>query len=77
MNNLATKIVDATGLFCPGPVQVLKGVIMRVESGDIIELLADDSDTPSQVQEYCDEEGHSLESVEEKDDVFHIRVVKK
>ena len=74
---MTTKTVDTTGLFCPGPVQVLKGVIKRVESGDTIELLADDSDTPSQVQEYCDEEGHSLEHVEEKDGVFHIKVVKK
>ena len=29
------------------------------------------------VQEYCDEEGHTLVSVEEKDGVLHIKVIKK
>jgi TusA-related sulfurtransferase len=73
---LVTKTVDATGLFCPGPIQILKGIIKRVDKGDIVELLADDSDTPAQAQEYCIEEGHTLNSVEEKDGVFHIKVIK-
>ena len=70
------KTIDATGLFCPGPVQILRGIIKRVEKGDIVELLADDSDTPSEVKEYCLEEGHTLVSVEEKDGVLRIRVMK-
>jgi len=74
---MTTKTVDATGLFCPGPVQVLKGVIKRVGSGDSVELLADDSDSKIDVQEFCDEEGHSLESVTENDGVITFKVVKK
>lgn len=73
---MTTKTVDATGLFCPGPVQILRGIIKRVEKGDVVELLADDSDTPDQVREYCQEEEHTLISVEENDGVFHIRVMK-
>lgn len=73
---MTMKTIDATGLFCPGPVQILRGIIKRVEKGDIVELLADDSDTPDQVKEYCIEDEHSLISVEEKDGVFHIRVMK-
>jgi len=73
---MAMKTVDATGLFCPGPVQILRGIIKRIEKGDMVELLADDSDTPAEVQEYCDEEGHTLVSVEEKDGVLYIKVIK-
>lgn len=74
---MVTKTVDATGLFCPGPTQVLKGIIMRVEPGDTVELLSDDSDTPSNVKDFCEEEGHRIDSIEEKDGVLHIKVIKK
>ena len=74
---MTTKTVDATGLFCPGPIQVLKGVIKRVESGDKVVLLADDPDTTKDVEEFCAEEGHTFESMTEKDEVLSYTVIKK
>lgn len=74
---MTTKTVDATGLFCPGPIQVLKGVIKRVESGDTIEILSDDEDSKKDIKEYCEEEGHTLESITENDGVISLKVVKK
>ena len=62
------KTVDARGLFCPGPLQVLKGVIKRLDDGDYLELLADDPDSKKDVREWCMAEGYKLESVTEDDD---------
>jgi tRNA 2-thiouridine synthesizing protein A len=70
------KIIDARGLFCPGPLQVLKGVIKQLEPGSILELIADDPDSQDQIREWCEETGNSLSSVEEKNGeiTFTIKV---
>lgn len=62
------KIIDARGLFCPGPLQVLKGIIKRLEDGDYLELLADDPDSKKDIAEWCVAEGHELESITENNE---------
>jgi len=69
-----TKVVDATGLFCPGPTQILKAVARKVEKGTVIELLADDQDTKKQVSDWCEESENTLLSVKEQDNTLHIFV---
>jgi len=66
----AKKTIDATGLFCPGPIQVVKGVARKVERGTLLELLADDPDAIRDVEEWCEETGNKLLSTEEKDGVL-------
>jgi len=61
------KTIDARGLFCPGPLRVLEGVIQHVDSGTLIELLADDLDSKEEVGEWCKSTGNTLISVEEKE----------
>ena len=61
------KTIDATGLFCPGPIQIVKGVVRKVERGTVLELLADDPDTTRDVEEWCEETGNKLLSTDEKD----------
>jgi TusA-related sulfurtransferase len=62
------KTIDARGLFCPGPLQVLKGVIKNLEDGEYLELLADDPDSKKDIKEYCESEGHNLESITENNE---------
>jgi TusA-related sulfurtransferase len=62
------KTIDARGLFCPGPLQVLKGVIKKLDNGEYLELLADDSDSKKDIREWCEAEGHELESIIEDDE---------
>lgn len=57
------KIIDARGLFCPGPLQVVKGVIKQLEPGSILELIADDPDSKEQVSDWCKETGNELKGV--------------
>ena len=73
---MSLKTVDARGLFCPGPILILEGVIRKLGSGEKIELLADDPDSKNDVKEWCEKEGHTLERLSEKDGTISI-VVKK
>lgn len=70
------KTIDAKGLFCPGPIQVVKGVSRKVEKGTLLELLADDPDTTQDVEEWCEETGNKLLSTDEKDGtlIFLIKI---
>ena len=70
------KTVDARGLFCPGPILVLEGVIKKIEAGEKIELLADDPDSKNDVREWCDKEGHKLINISEENDTISIIVEK-
>ena len=70
------KTVDARGLFCPGPLQVLKGVIRRIEPGEYLELLADDPDTKIDISDWCEENHHKLESITENDDGISFLILK-
>jgi len=71
------KTIDARGLFCPGPLQVLKGVLKQIESGTTVELLADDPDSKTDIKEWCVSEGHTLKSITENEDGISFQVVKK
>jgi len=71
------KTIDARGLFCPGPLQVLKGVFKQVKSRTIVELLADDPDSKMDVREWCENEGHDLQSITEYEDGISFLVIKK
>jgi TusA-related sulfurtransferase len=71
------KVIDARGLFCPGPLQVIKGVIKQLEPGSTLELIADDPDSKEQVNNWCSETGNVLKGVaEEKGDITFTIIVK-
>ena len=70
------KVIDARGLYCPGPLQVLKGVIKQLKPGSVLELLADDPDSQDEIRNWCEETGNSLNSVDVKNGeiTFNIKV---
>jgi len=71
------KTVDARGLFCPGPLQVLKGVLRHIDSGETLVLLADDPESKKDIKAWCEAEGHNLKSVKEKEGTITFLVIKK
>ena len=62
------KTIDARGLFCPGPLQVLKGIIKNLDDGEYLELLSDDPDSKKDIRDWCETEGHKLESITEDEE---------
>ena len=63
MGETNRKIIDARGLFCPGPTQVLKGVNRQLKPGTIIELIVDDPASVEQVKAWCESTGNELKSI--------------
>ena len=74
MSSLKKKIIDVRGLSCPGPTEVLNGIIKYLEDGTIVELLADDPDVKVHVSEWCKKTGNSLLSINEKDETLTILI---
>ncbi len=70
------KSIDARGLFCPGPLQVLKGILKQVESGTAVELLADDPDSKTDIKEWSEIECHTIISITENEDGISFLVTK-
>jgi len=71
------KSIDARGLFCPGPLQVVKGVIKQLEAGSTLELIADDPDSKTQISDWCNETGNLLQSVKEENGDITFSIVVK
>jgi len=69
-----TKTIDATGLFCPGPIVILKGISKKLEKGTIINLLADDPDVLGEIEEWCSETNNTLISTENNEDIQTYKV---
>lgn len=74
---MTTKVIDARGLFCPGPLQVVKGVIKQLEAGSTLELIADDPDSRTQIRDWCNETGNLLQSVKEENGNITFSIVVK
>ena len=60
------KIIDARGLFCPGPIRVLEGVLKHLESGTLVKLLADDPDAKQDIEDWCETTRNILISSDDK-----------
>jgi tRNA 2-thiouridine synthesizing protein A len=73
----ATKIVDARGTACPGPLMEAKKAIGTIQPGDMMEILSADAGTKKDLPKWCVKQGHEyLGTIEEKG-FFRIFMKKK
>jgi tRNA 2-thiouridine synthesizing protein A len=70
----AVATLDMTGYFCPEPVIRVNDEIRNVAVGDVLELLADDPSSKSDITSWAKRTGHKLISIEEKDGVFRFLI---
>jgi tRNA 2-thiouridine synthesizing protein A len=75
MDTIATT-VDAKGESCPGPLVSLAKAIRDVHSGDLLELLATDPGSKSDVPSWAELSGNELVEASEDGGVFRY-VVRK
>lgn len=66
--------LDMTGYFCPEPVIRVNEEIANVEVGEILELLADDPSSKSDIASWSKRTGHELVSTEEVDGTFRFLI---
>jgi tRNA 2-thiouridine synthesizing protein A len=72
--NTSAETLDMTGYFCPEPVIRVGEAIGNVAVGEVLELLADDPSSKSDIASWAKRTGHELISTEEKDGVFRFLI---
>lgn len=70
------RTVDATGLPCPLPVFHARDALFDLSEGDVLEVLADDPQAPTDFEKWCPRNGHRLLGVETQGRGFVIRIQK-
>ncbi|HSL10646.1 MAG TPA: sulfurtransferase TusA family protein [Actinomycetota bacterium] len=74
--NVITRTVDAKGQSCPGPLVSLARAMKLSQSGDLLELLATDPGSRSDVPSWAEISGNELLEAEETDGVYRY-VIRK
>ena len=72
-----TRTVDARGQSCPGPIVALHRELLRAEPGDLLELLATDPGSKSDVPSWAKVSGNELVEAAEEDGVFRYVIRKR
>ena len=76
MSNVITTTVDARGQSCPGPLVSLARALKDAARGDLLELLATDPGSRSDVPSWATLTGNELLEASEEDGTFRY-VVRK
>lgn len=68
--------LDAKGLMCPMPIVQLAKKVKELESGQVLELVADDVGAKEDVPAWCNRTGNQLVGQEEDGKIFtfYIRI---
>ena len=69
-------LVDASGLKCPLPVLKARKALQSLTDGDKLRVISTDPASPLDFKHFCKSKGHSLISVEEKEESFEFVIVK-
>ena len=72
-----TETLDAQGLKCPLPVLKARKALGRIGSGDELAVLATDPAAPDDFRAFCEQAGHTLIGIVERDSVFTITLRRK
>ena len=69
-----TKTLDCRGLYCPEPVFRTSEDISSVAVGEVLEVLADDPASESDIASWAKRTGHELLSIEKREDGFRFLI---
>ena len=72
-----TRIVDARGSFCPGPLMELIRAIREGAVGDVIAVYSSDSGSKSDIPRWVEKAGHRLVALDVRDGYDEIVVEKR
>lgn len=73
----ADQVLDCQGMNCPMPVLKTKKAIDGLDSGQVLEMIATDKGSISDVTALCNRLGHELLENNEADGVFTFFIKKK
>ena len=72
-----TKVIDARGSFCPGPLMELIKAIKEAKVGDVISVYSTDSGSKRDIPLWVEKAGHELIGVYEREGYTEFVVRKK
>ena len=72
-----TRLVDARGSYCPGPLMELIRAIRESQVGDVIAVRSSDSGSRVDIPQWVEKAGHGLLGVEQADGYDEIVVQKR
>ncbi|HKK29768.1 MAG TPA: sulfurtransferase TusA family protein [Alphaproteobacteria bacterium] len=73
---MADQLLDATGLKCPMPVLRARRALKAMESGAVLEVLADDPAAAKDFPAFCEMTGNSLEDTAQDGPTLIFRIRK-
>jgi len=73
---IVTRIVDARGSFCPGPLMELIRAIRESQVGDVIAVYSSDNGSKTDIPRWIEKAGHRLVAIEARDGYDAIVVEK-
>ena len=68
--------LDVLGLYCPTPILHTSKKLAEMETGQVLEILADDEGIKKDMPAWCDSTGNEFLGVEEDRDVIRLYVRK-
>ncbi len=71
-----TRVVDARGSYCPGPLMELIRTIREAQVGDVIAVYSSDKGSKTDIPKWVEKAGHRLVSLEARDGYDEIVVEK-
>lgn len=71
------KTLDCVGLFCPMPIVKTKQEIQKIQSGQILEILADDPGFEKDLPAWCNMTGEKFLGMEKEGKILKGHVMKK
>jgi len=71
------RSLDVKGLVCPVPVLKTKQIISKMNSGQILEILATDKASKEDIPSWAQREGHDVLDVAERENIFTFYLRKK
>ncbi len=72
----ADTTLDCLGLYCPMPIMQTKVRLDGLESGQVLEVLADDQGVKADMAAWCRRTGNELLGIEEEDGQIRLLVRK-
>ena len=73
----ADATLDCTGLYCPMPIIETTDKMHELETGQVLEVLADDKGIQTDMPAWCESTGHEFLGIEEEDGEYKVYIKKR
>jgi TusA-related sulfurtransferase len=71
-----TRVIDARGSYCPGPLMELIRAIRESQVGDVLSVYSSDKGSKTDIPKWVEKAGHRLVALETRDGYDEIVVEK-